>query len=163
MICGTAGEVVYYGHGKLGISGHERSFDQIFLVLGGRGLTLQFSLIARAVLVVEDELGVRGADANESESDKITHDDLDQLTRLTKDRLQVSRVLFHPSDSWDGPEGHGNKFIVQKCLITPQGLENSISLCNPPALPKEVAVPTFTTWDVSKGKFIWAVMKMNRR
>lgn len=156
--------MVYYGHGKLGISGHERPFDQICLVLGDRGLTLQLSLIARVVLVVEDELGVCGADANESESDKITHDNLDQLTRLAKEQLQVSRVLFHPSDSWDGLEGHGNnKGIVQRCLFTPQGLETSISLCDPPALMKEVAVPTFTTWDVSKGKFIRAVMKMNLR
>lgn len=126
-------------------------------------MTLQFLLIARAVLIVEkDQLGVRGADANGSESgsDKTTRDDLDQLTRLAKDRLQVSRVFFHPSDSWDGLEGHGNKGSVQRCLFTPQGLETSISLCDPPALMKEVAVPTFTTWDVSKGR---AVMKMNRR
>lgn len=149
---GPTGDVIYYGHGRFSIDGQDKSFKRVSLVLGGTGLTPGFSLIARAVLDPKDELEIRVIDANKSESDILMRDDLDQLTRLSKGRLQVSHVLSHPSDSWDGLQGYVNKDIVEGCMFPPRGDENLVLMCGPPAMIQKAAIPAFSDWGYEQGK-----------
>lgn len=149
---GPTGGVIYYGNGKFSIDGKDKSFERVSLVLGGTGLTPGFSLIARAVLDPKDKLEIRVIDANKSESDTLLRDDLDKLTRLSKGRLQVSHVLSHPSDDWNGLQGHVNEEIIKKCLFPPQGKDNLVLLCGPPALIQKAAIPAFEDWGYEQGK-----------
>jgi nitrate reductase (NAD(P)H) len=70
----------------------------VSLVLGGSGITPGYSLIARFVLTVGDEMEIRVVDANKSEQDILLREGLEDFVRIGNGRLEIEPVLSHPSE-----------------------------------------------------------------
>ena len=134
------GEIVYDGNGQFIISDQEKMFKKISLVLGGSGLTPGYALIARVLLEAGDDVQVRVLDANKTEKDILLHDELERFEKESKGRLQITHVLSHPSDSWDGMKGHVNGDIIKKVLFPPSK-DSAVFLCGPPAMIQKAALP----------------------
>lgn len=142
-IRGPTGEIVYLGAGRFDISGQKCTFKKISLVLGGSGVTPGYALIARAVLGVgEADAGieVRVVDANKTEGDILMREDLTRLEKESRGRVQVTHVLSHPSEKWDGLKGHVNAEVIKKHLFPPEK-ESAVFLCGPPGMIQKAALP----------------------
>ncbi|KAH7401282.1 hypothetical protein BKA66DRAFT_564936 [Pyrenochaeta sp. MPI-SDFR-AT-0127] len=144
-IRGPTGEIVYNGNGSFTISGKDYAFNKINLILGGSGITPGYSLIARALLYSKDKTEIRVVDANKSEKDILLRDALDEFEKNSKGRLQVTHVLSHASEDWQGKKGHVNADILKEALFEP-GEGTGVFLCGPPAMIQKAALPALKAW-----------------
>lgn len=151
---GPVGEIVYLGAGRFDISGEQRTFKKISLVLGGSGITPGYALIARTVLGAgkeEAEVQVRVVDANKTEGDILMREDLKKLEDESGGRAKVTHILSHPSEKWTGLKGHVNEDIIKRNLFPPDD-ESAVFLCGPPGMIQKAALPAL------KGEFFRAMI-----
>ncbi|KAH8731567.1 hypothetical protein GQ44DRAFT_746275 [Phaeosphaeriaceae sp. PMI808] len=130
-IRGPTGETIYNGNGSCAIS---RS-----------STTPGCSLIAHALLSSGDSTQIRVVDADKSEKDILLRDELDKFQKESEGRFEVSHVLSHASEEWDGRKGHVNAEIVRKSLFEP-GDKTSVFLCDPSAMTQKAALPALRDW-----------------
>ena len=144
---GPTGDIVYNGNGDFVIEGKEKAFDKVSLVLGGSGITPGYSLIARILMSKGDKTQIKVVDANKSENDILLRSELGQLEKASSGQLQVTHVLSHPGDDWDGLKGHIDAEKIQASLFPP-GKGVVTFMCGPPAMITKAALPAL------KGMFL---------
>jgi len=150
-IRGPTGDILYEGGGSFVIEGCERRFARVSLVLGGSGITPGYALLARVLLSRDggsDATELRVVDANKSESDILLREELDRLERLSRGQLNITHVLSHPNDGWEGERGHVNGDLLRRSLFPPSE-ENVVFLCGPPAMIQQAVLPALkgTIWN----------------
>jgi nitrate reductase (NAD(P)H) len=136
---------VYNGNGSFTVSGKEYTFTKINLVLGGSGITPGYSLIARALLSVDDKTQICVVDANKSEKDILLKDELDEFEKQSGGRLKIVHILSHPSDGWGGKKGHVDADVIKESLFAP-GEKTGVFLCGPPGMIQKAALPALREW-----------------
>lgn len=134
------------GGGKFHVEGEERSFRKVSLILGGSGITPGYQLLERVLRDKNDKTQIRVVDANKSEKDILLKDELEEMTKKSDGRIQVTHVLSHPSDEWKGLKGHVNEDIIKEHCFPPsgegeEGGESAVFLCGPPAMIQKAALP----------------------
>lgn len=143
---GPTGEIRYVGQGKFLIDDKELHFRNISLVLGGSGITPGYQLLARILKSsmedneTKDETKIKVVDANKTENDILLRDELNQVAKNHPDQFQLTHVLSHPSDDWNGEKGHVNKDILERSVFGP-GEDNVALLCGPPAMIQKAVLP----------------------
>ena len=137
---GPTGEIEYLGNGKFNIEGEEKTFSKVSLIVGGSGLTPAYQLLVKVLKGEGDKTQLRVVDANKSEADILLRESLDELAKKHKDRFEITHVLSHPSDKWEGTKGHVNEEIIKKACFAP-GEGNACFLCGPPAMIQKAALP----------------------
>jgi ferredoxin-NADP reductase len=80
------GEIVYNGKGPFSISGKDYTFNKIYLILSGSGITPGYSPIVCTLLIHNDEIQIRVIDANRSEKDILLKEELDRFERKSDGR-----------------------------------------------------------------------------
>lgn len=137
---GPRGDVVYLGRGRFSVSGREKHFRRVSLVLGGTGLSPGFALLARSILDPQDETELLVLDGNKTESDILLHDELNHLESISNGRLKITHVLSEASDEWKGLTGFIDKDMMAKHLFPPSE-DNLALLCGPPVMIEKAVGP----------------------
>ncbi|QLI74239.1 Nitrate reductase [Metarhizium brunneum] len=144
-IRGPTGEIVYNGDGNFIIDGKECHFSRVSLVLGGSGVTPGYALVARVIMTPQDKTTISLIDANKTEDDILMRDELDQFRRESRDKLRVTHILSHPSDSWNGLRGHVDEVKIKDNLFPPS--DDSVAfLCGPPTMIQKAVLPVLKEW-----------------
>lgn len=152
---GPTGEIVYNGNGSFTISGKQYLFNKVNLILGGSGITPGYSLIARAILSADDKTQIRVVDANRTEEDILLHAELDSFERHgDSGRLNITHVLSHPNDEWNGKKGHVDATILKEALFEPGG-KTGVFLCGPPAMIQQAVLPVLRDWGFNEDENVF--------
>lgn len=148
-IRGPTGDIKYMGNGKFDIFDEETQFENITLILGGSGITPGYQLIARILDTSDDKTKIKVIDANKNEAAILLREDLDNFAKEHKDKFEITHVLSHPSDDWDGAKGHVDEDLIKKNCYAPEkesGKKNAVFLCGPPAMIQKAAMPALRDW-----------------
>ncbi|KAL3448342.1 hypothetical protein BJX65DRAFT_317526 [Aspergillus insuetus] len=151
-IKGPAGEIVYEGNGVFKIDEKKMTFERITLVLGGSGVTPGYQVIVRILQSNgEDKTKIRVIDSNKAEDDILMRKELKELADQHPDQFQITHILSHPSDSWEGEKGRVNEDIIHKYGFEPD--EKSVALlCGPPAMIQKAVLPALVGWGYDEDK-----------
>lgn len=142
---GPTGEIKYVGQGKFLVDKKEYHFSKVSLVLGGSGITPGYQLISRILRAKdlgedEDTTALRVVDANKTEGDILLRDELGEFAKKHPDQFQISHILSHPGDDWQGEKGHVSKEILEKYTFSPE--KGTVALlCGPPTMIQKVVLP----------------------
>jgi nitrate reductase (NAD(P)H) len=150
---GPTGDIKYLGHGKFSINDEDHVFDKVTLILGGSGITPGYQLMGRIMELGDDKTLVQVIDANKDEGAILLREDLDKFSRERDGKqVQVTHVLSHPSEGWEGEKGHVNEEIIKKYGYGPEGGRSVALLCGPPAMIQKAALPALSDWGYEEGK-----------
>ncbi|KUJ08822.1 cytochrome b5 reductase-like protein [Mollisia scopiformis] len=107
------------------------------MVAGGTGITPMFQashLLIRAICEdPTDTTHVSLLYGNNSEADILLRQELDEFQRRYPENLNVTHVLSHPSESWNGAKGFVSKDMLEEKFPQPKK-ESKALLCEPPKL-----------------------------
>ncbi|KAL2818642.1 hypothetical protein BJX63DRAFT_419178 [Aspergillus granulosus] len=151
-IKGPAGEIVYEGNGTFKIDEKKMAFERITLVLGGSGVTPGYQVIVRILRSGgKDKTQIRVIDSNKTEDDILMRNELNDLADKYPGQIQITHILSHPSDSWEGEKGLVNEDIIHNYGFAPD--ERSVALlCGPPAMIQKAVLPALVDWGYDEDK-----------
>lgn len=153
---GPAGEIKYMGLGTFCISNKEYHFNNVSLVLGGSGITPGYQLISRILRAKiegqkEDNTKIRVIDANKTQDDMLLANELSQLAKDHSDQFQITHILSHPDDSWNGLKGHVSKELLEKYAFGPNE-DSAALLCGPPTMIQKAVLPALKDMGYEEGE-----------
>ncbi|KAH6687912.1 nitrate reductase [Plectosphaerella plurivora] len=145
-IRGPTGEIEYLGSSRFVVEGVERTFKRVSLVVGGSGVTPGYALMARVILGEEDDgPEIRVVDANKTEGDILLRKEMEDLAGQAKGKLDVSHVLSHPPEGWEGEKGHVDGEMLKRHLFSP-GEGSAVFVCGPPTMMQKAVMPALREW-----------------
>lgn len=143
---GPTGKLRYLGQSKFSIKRlrseppTEVQATSVNLIAGGTGITPMLQLIREVLSHPEDKTTLRLLFANQSESDILLRNELDQLAKDYPDQLRVWYTVDRATENWKYSQGFVNAEIIKDHLLPPSS-ETITLLCGPPPMIKMACVP----------------------
>eukprot|EP00931_Biecheleriopsis_adriatica_P069686 TRINITY_DN43488_c0_g1_i1.p1 TRINITY_DN43488_c0_g1~~TRINITY_DN43488_c0_g1_i1.p1 ORF type:complete len:567 (+),score=102.08 TRINITY_DN43488_c0_g1_i1:62-1702(+) len=134
-IKGPRGEFAYKGRGIFSYRGRKRSCTCMSFIAGGTGITPCFQVISAVLRDPGDNTHLRLLFANQTPSDILLREQLENLAGTYPDRLTIWFTVDHVADGerWDFDTGFITEEMLQK-RIAPPGDGTLVLTCGPPAM-----------------------------
>ncbi|KAB8264731.1 hypothetical protein BDV32DRAFT_145408 [Aspergillus pseudonomiae] len=122
-------------------------YEQYFGLSSGRGRDRRQGSIGRDPLPKGIVI-----DGNNSENDVLLEGELEYLSKMHKNQIEMDQVLSHPGESWTGLKGQVNEDIMKRHAFEP-GNRSVALLYSPPAMIQKAVLPALLAYDEDKNLF----------
>lgn len=150
-IKGPVGHVEYLGGGRYKLDGEEKKTDTINLIAGGTGITPCYQVLKAIARDPKDETKVALVYANNTPSDILLRDELDELAKDPRISIWHTVTDTEGDENWPYSTGYVNAAMCKEHLL-PVTKTAIGAMCGPPPMIKFAAIPSLEQmgFDASK-------------
>lgn len=145
-IRGPNGNLIYKGAGRFAIRESARSlfvtktYQKVGMIAGGTGITPMLQIIRQVFKDDNDGTLLWLLYANQTESDILLRDELEELVKANPERLKLWYTLDRPTENWKYSSGFVNEDMIRDHLPPPAD-DTIILMCGPPPMIKHACMP----------------------
>ncbi|PYI21518.1 hypothetical protein BO86DRAFT_439044 [Aspergillus japonicus CBS 114.51] len=132
---GPTGRFEYLGHGKVLVSGKERSVRSFKMICGGTGITPVFQVLRAVMQDKADPTTCVVLNGNRQEEDILCRAELDAFAAMDDtNKCQIIHTLTKAPDSWTGRRGRISEDMLREFAVNDG--ESMVLVCGPEAMEK---------------------------
>ncbi|PYH79096.1 nitrate reductase [Aspergillus uvarum CBS 121591] len=132
---GPTGRFEYLGHGKVLVSGKERSVRSFKMICGGTGITPVFQVLRAVMQDKADPTTCVVLNGNRQEEDILCRAELDAFAAMDDtNKCQIVHTLTKAPDSWTGRRGRISEDMLREFAVNDG--ESMVLVCGPEAMEK---------------------------
>ena len=132
---GPIGTHEYLGKGRFKSGSKEHSCTKLGMMAGGTGITPMLQVMAAILKDPSDTTQISLIYANQTESDILCRDMLEDLAAKHPDRLKIWYTLDRPPKKWKYSEGFITQDMIAEHLPGPKE-QTLVLMCGPPPMVK---------------------------
>jgi len=152
-VSGPWGTKEYLGHGKMKSGPKVLEFKKVGMMAGGTGITPMLQIMAAILKDPTDKTEISLLYANQTESDILVRDMLEDLAKKHPQQLKLWYTLDHAPPSWRYSTGFINKEMISTHLPGPDEA-CAILMCGPPPMVKYACEANLEELGYSKDKMV---------
>ncbi|KAM8892301.1 NADH-cytochrome b5 reductase 2 [Spinachia spinachia] len=143
---GPNGLLVYKGHGHFSIRADKKSepkvrkFKHVGMVAGGTGITPMLQLIRSITADPTDNTKCSLIFANQTEKDILLREELEEVKKKHRDKLNLWFTLDKPPQEWSYSSGYVTDTMMKDHLPAPSA-DVLVVLCGPPPMIQKACLP----------------------
>ncbi|KXZ49738.1 hypothetical protein GPECTOR_20NIT1 [Gonium pectorale] len=153
---GPLGHFVYDGRGAYTLNGKlHKTATHMSFVAGGTGITPCYAVIKAALRDPQDATQLSLLYANNSESDILLREELDELANNHPDRFHLWYTVSEPNSSdWKFSVGRVTQEMFREHLFTCDGEQSLALMCGPPGMLEHCCLPYLEAMGYPKDQMI---------
>jgi len=152
-IQGPIGMHEYLGAGRFKSGSKELACKRLGMMAGGTGITPMLQVMAAILKDPSDKTQISLLYANQTESDILVRDMLDELAAKHASRLKVHYTLDRPPAGWKFSSGFITEEMISEHLPPPAD-DTLVLMCGPPPMIKFACIANLDKLGYSKKSYV---------